>query len=175
MTHEQAERPEAERGPSEIRGAIALERGNEAAPVPEAEYVSYLGFLVGSYMYGLPIQQLRAVARLDRLRRVPGAPPSVAGLVNLRGEIICALDTRTILGLAMPTLPEVPFLIVLRGLKDPIGLVVDSICDVYSIDPDQIQPSPATWPPERTAFLTGTVQVAAGVMGLLELDRVVGS
>ena len=175
MTHEGAERPEAERGLGEMPEAIERVRGEETAPVPEPQYVSYLGFLVGSYVYGLPIQQLRAVARLDRLRRVPGAPPGVAGLVNLRGEIICALDTRTILGLGMPTLPDVPFLIVLRGFKDPTGLVVDSICDVYSIDPDQIQPSPATWPPERTAFLTGTVQVAAGVMGLLELDRVIGS
>jgi diguanylate cyclase (GGDEF)-like protein len=45
-------------------GAPALERGTEAAPVPEPEYASYLGFFVGSYVYGLPIQQLRAVARV---------------------------------------------------------------------------------------------------------------
>ena len=171
MTHEGADHPGAGPGLGEIREVIELERGTEAAPVPEPEYVSYLGFFVGSYVYGLPIQQLRAVARVDRLRRVPGAPPSVAGLVNLRGEIICALDTRAVLRLAMPTPADVPFLVVRRGFKDPLGLVVDSITDVYSIDPDRIQPTPATWPPERTAFLSGTVQVAAGLMGLLDLDR----
>jgi purine-binding chemotaxis protein CheW len=171
MTHQGADHPGAGPGLGEIREVVELERGTEAAPVPEPEYVSYLGFFVGSYVYGLPIQQLRAVARVDRLRHVPGAPPSVAGLVNLRGEIICALDTRAVLRLAMPTPADVPFLVVLRGFKDPLGLVVDSITDVYSIDPDQIQPTPAIWPPERTAFLSGTVQVAAGLMGLLDLDR----
>lgn len=172
MTHEGADHPGGEPGLSDRREAVEPARGTEATPVPEPEYVSYLGFFVGSYVYGLPIQQLRAVARVDRLRRVPGAPPSVAGLVNLRGEIICALDTRAVLGLATPTPADVPFLVVLRGFKDPLGLVVDSITDVYSIDPDQIQPTPAIWPPERTAFLSGTVQVAAGLMGLLDLDRV---
>lgn len=174
MTQERAERPGVETALGEVLEAIGLEPGTETASVPEPEHVSYLGFFVGSYVYGLPIQQLRAVARVDRLRRVPGAPSTVAGLVNIRGEIICALDTRTVLGLATPTPADVPFLVVLRSFKDPLGLVVDSIADVYAIDPDQIQPTPANWPPERTAFLTGTVEVAAGLMGILNLDRVMG-
>jgi purine-binding chemotaxis protein CheW len=174
MTHEEAGDPGAVPGLGDRREAIELERGSQAAAAPEPEYASYLGFFVGSYVYGLPIRQLRGVARLDRLRRVPGAPPSVAGLVNLRGEIICALDTRAVLRLAMPTPADVPFLVVLRGFKDPLGIVVDSITDVYAIDPDHIRPTPANWPVERTAFLTGTVQVPAGLMGLLDLDRVMG-
>ena len=47
----------------------------------------------------VPFEQFREVAHVSHLRRVPGAPAGVAGLVNLRGEILCALDVRAILGL----------------------------------------------------------------------------
>ena len=55
----------------------------------------------------LPLEQLREVARVSQLRRVPGAPAGVAGLVNLRGEILCALDVRAILGLPPQALDRV--------------------------------------------------------------------
>jgi purine-binding chemotaxis protein CheW len=134
----------------------------------------YLGFRVGSYMYGLPLPSLREVATLGSVRKIQGMPPTVAGLVNVRGEIICALDAREVLGLARPTLPDNRFLVVLRRLQNPIGLIVDSISDIYTIDPEQIQPLPGTWPASRAAFLAGMTGVPAGPMGLLVLERVVG-
>ena len=112
-------------------------------------------------------------------RTSPGAycqrfdTPGVAGLVNLRGEIICALDARTILGLTAQAPADSAILVALRGFADPLGLVVDSIADIYSIDPGQIEPPPATWPAERAACFVGTARVPEGLMGLLDLDRVV--
>lgn len=175
MTHDDAERPAQELGLDDILEAIERENESEAAPPAELERVPYLGFFLGPEIYGLPLGQLREVAQLTRVRRIPGAPASVAGLVNLRGEIICALDARAILGLAMPTPPDAAFLLVLRGVEDPLGLVVDSIANIYSIDPGQIEPPPSTWPPERAAFFVGTARVSEGLMGLLEVNRVVST
>jgi purine-binding chemotaxis protein CheW len=153
-----------------------LEGGEEAfdaLPVVEAERVPYLGFVLGGDVYGLPLQQLREVCRLTRLRRIPGAPSRVAGLVNLRGEIICALNARAILGVAAPAPAAPAFFVALRGFPDPIGLVVDDIADIYSIDPGQIEPPPSNWPAERSAFFVGTAQVREGLMALLDLQRLV--
>jgi purine-binding chemotaxis protein CheW len=145
-----------------------------ASPSDDAtdDRVPYLGFFLGSYVYGLPVAELRGVTRLDQLRRVPGAPASVAGLVNLRGELVCALDTCAILGLNSSVPVRSSFLVVLRGPGDPIGLVVDAITDVYAIDPGQVTATPAGWPSTRTSFLKGAVPVPAGTMGLLDLERV---
>jgi purine-binding chemotaxis protein CheW len=99
----------------------------------------------------------------------------VAGLVNLRGEIVCALETRAILGMAPRTAQDTPFLVVLKGFKDPVALVVDSIADIYGVDPARVEPPQESWPAEETALLAGTIDVAAGTMGLLELDRVMQS
>ena len=142
-------------------------------PRPEPERVAYLGFYLGSEIYGLPLHQLREVARVAHLRRVPGAPPGVAGLVNVRGEIVCAIDVRAILGLAADPSAEASFLVALRGFADPIGLVVDSIADIYSVSGDDIEPLPAEWPAVRVTCCVGAARVPVGLMGLLDLAQVV--
>ena len=158
--------------PDAILAAIEQQHDSEAEPREEQERVSYLGFYLGAEVYGLPLEQLREVARVSHLRRVPGAPAGVAGLVNLRGEILCALDVREILGLPAHASSESPFLVALRGFGDPLGLIVDSIADIYAVSPSEIEAPPATWPAERAACFIGTARVAAGLMGLLDLARV---
>ena len=149
-----------------------LERPNEEALQPEQERVSYLGFYLGSEVYGLPVDRLREVARVAKVRRLPGAPAGVAGLVNVRGEILCALNMRAILGLPQESRTGPTFLVALRGFGYPIGLVVDSIADIFSLTSDDILPLPADWPSERAVCFVGAAQVSAGFMGLLDLDRI---
>jgi purine-binding chemotaxis protein CheW len=158
--------------PEAILAAMQQQHDRNAEPREEQERVSYLGFYLGSEVYGLPLEQLREVSRVSHLRRVPGAPAGVAGLVNLRGEILCALDVRAILGLPAHASTESPFLVALRGFSDPLGLIVDSIADIYSVSPNDIEAPPATWPAERAACFIGTARVAGGLMGLLDLARV---
>jgi purine-binding chemotaxis protein CheW len=143
----------------------------EADDAPVVEHVAYLGFIVGHEMYGVPLEQLREVARLKRLRRIPGAPLHVAGLMNLRGEIVCALDTRAILALPDAPLPGGGYLIALRGFPDPLGLVVDSIADVYGIDPAAIEPTPGDWPAARAALCVGIARRGQDSIALLDVHR----
>jgi purine-binding chemotaxis protein CheW len=158
--------------PDAIIAAIEQQRESESELQPEQERVSYLGFYLGNEVYGLPLDQLREVAHVTHLRRVPGAPAGVAGLVNLRGEILCALDVRAILGLPAQASSQAAFIVALRGFADPLGLIVDSIADIYSVASSDIDAPPATWPADRAACFTGTVRVPAGLMGLLDLQRV---
>ena len=152
-------------------GSDPVEAAEEALAEPER--VSYLGFCLGEEIYGLPLEQLREVARVAHLRRVPGAPAGVAGLVNLRGEILCALDARAILGLTALPPAEAPFLIALRRAGDPLGLVVDSIADIYAVAADDIEPAPAGWSEERSACCTGAARITSGLMGLIDVTRLV--
>ena len=157
--------------PEAILAAIEQQRDTGAEPREEQERVSYLAFYLGNEVYGLPLERLREVARVTHLRRVPGAPTGVAGLVNLRGEILCALDVRGILGLPAQSSSESPFIVALRGFDDPLGLIVDSIADIYAVSPGDIEAPPATWSAERAACFIGTARVTAGLMGLLDLER----
>jgi purine-binding chemotaxis protein CheW len=158
--------------PEAILAAIEQQRDQSGEPRLEQDRVSYLAFYLDAEVYGLPLEQLREVARAGHVRRVPGAPAGVAGLVNLRGEILCALDVRAILGLPPTRSTEQPFLVALRGFADPLGLIVDSIADIYPVAPGDIDAPPATWPADRAACFIGTTRVSAGLMGLLDLARV---
>ena len=173
MVEDEAPPPATASVPDAVLETIEDQEDAGATPVPPRERQPYLGFYVGEDVYGLPLRQLREVARLTRLRHVPGAPAGVAGLVNLRGEIVCALDVRAILGLAAQAPADSAFLVALRDFDDPVGLIVDSIADIYSIDPEEIEPPPTAWPPERRACFVGTIRVPEGMMGLLDVNRVV--
>jgi purine-binding chemotaxis protein CheW len=158
--------------PEAILVAIEKQHQSDAEERLEQERVSYLGFYLGHEVCGVPLEQLREVARVAHVRRVPGAPEGVAGLVNLRGEILCALDVRAILRLPPQRTSDSPFLIALRGFGDPLGLIVDGIADIYAVAPDDIEPPPPAWPAERAACFLGTVRVPPGLMGLIDLARV---
>jgi len=173
MADDEAQPPAPESVPDAVLETIEHPEEADAPPAPPRERLPYLGFYVGQEVYGLPLGQLREVARLTRLRHIPGAPAGVAGLVNLRGEIVCALDVRAILGLSAQAPADSAFLVALRDFDDPVGLIVDSIADIYSIDPEEIEPTPTTWSPERRACFVGTIRVPEGMMGLLDVHRVV--
>jgi purine-binding chemotaxis protein CheW len=158
--------------PESILNAIERQRDRDADAPPEQDRVPYLGFYLAGEVYGLPLDRLREVARVAHVRRVPGAPAGVAGLVNLRGEVLCALDIRAILGLPPQASTEPPFLVALRGFDDPLGLIVDSIADIYSVAPGEVEAPPATWSAERAACFLGTARVPVGLMGLIDLAQV---
>lgn len=150
------------------------ESGPVTAPVQAAVAgVPYLSFSVGAELYGLPLTRLREVARLTRIRRIPGAAAHVAGLVNLRGEIIWALESHAILGLKPAVGASSRHLMALHGFSFPVGLVVDAVSDIFSVSPDAVDEVPHSWRTERAACVVGTWRVGRLVAGLLDLDRVV--
>lgn len=138
---------------------------------PEGE--PHLGVMVGTELYGLPLRRLQEVCRLTGMRRVPGSAPHVAGLVSLRGEIICALDARAILGLPERSSPGPRFVVALRDFDYPIGLVVDWVADIFHIDLAAVQAPPPEWRRERRACVSGTASVPPGSIGLLDVDALV--
>ena len=117
--------------PDAIIAAIEQQRDTAAEPQAEQERVSYLGFYLGDEVYGLPLEQLREVAHVGHLRRVPGAPAGVAGLVNLRGEILCALDVRAILGFPPKASSDTPFIVAL-GPRCITGLLSNMTSTCFS-------------------------------------------
>jgi purine-binding chemotaxis protein CheW len=145
----------------------------DAPETPRTETVPYLGFVVGSELYGLPLSRLREVARLTRLKRIPGTPSRLAGVINVRGELVCALDAHVILDRPAYDRGEAGYLIVLRGFDYPVGLTVDTIADIFPIDTTTVDPPPAAWPDLRRACVLGTTSVRLGFIALLEVDRLV--
>ncbi|MEA2698616.1 MAG: purine-binding chemotaxis protein CheW, partial [Myxococcales bacterium] len=99
-------------------------------------------FTVGPYWFGVSVDRVQEVVRNQPITRVPLAAPAVRGLMNLRGQIVMAIDLRRCLGLSATdggdgadTDAPPPMNVILRGPDGPTSLLVDSIGDVREADP----------------------------------------
>ena len=124
-------------------------------------------FVVDGQLFGVDVAHVQEVIRPQPLTKVPLAPSSVLGLMNLRGQVVTVLDLRARLelpaydGAAAAT-------IVCRSGDDVIGLLVDAVGDVVDATSEQFDPPPETLPPARRRVVRGTYQLPDRL--LLELD-----
>lgn len=99
-----------------------------------------LVFRVGADYYGLPVENVREVERVDRLTPVPGAPAFVRGLINLRGEILPLVDMRLLLGREGGETPASARLIVAQAHPEeaPLALMVEELNGLAPVDEAQV-------------------------------------
>ncbi|HEY0559574.1 MAG: cheW 3 [Mycobacterium sp.] len=107
----------------------------------------YCTFELDQHVFGIPVGDVQEVLASQRVRRVPGATSEVAGLLNLRGEIVTRLDLRPRLQLAATSTSEAPRLdMVVRTADGPVSLVVDAVGDVLSLGVEDLDEVPDTVP-----------------------------
>jgi purine-binding chemotaxis protein CheW len=95
-----------------------------------------VNFTIDDVNYGVPVEQVREVRDMQIVTPVPGSPPFVEGVTNLRGQIITVMDLRKRLGLAEKSKTNEKIIIIDLG-KHAIGVVVDSVTEVSTIrEPD---------------------------------------
>ena len=118
-------------------------------------------FYLDDALYALDAAKVVEILRHQPLRAVALAAPEVSGLINLRGQIVVAIDLRRVLGLA-PRAPEFPSMNVLAKLDDStVSLLVDRIGDVVEVDPAQLLPAPENLAASLRPFVVGTYPLDA--------------
>lgn len=104
----------------------------------------YLTFELASEGYGLEICYVTEIIGIQPVIVVPGMPPHVIGVLNLRGKVIPIIDVRLRFALARREYDERTCIIVVNVNDYSVGLVVDKVSEVVTIDSHQIEPPPAT-------------------------------
>lgn len=131
---------------------------------------------VGDHLFGIPIGRVHDVFRVGQLTPVPLAPPAIAGLLNLRGRIVTAIDLRMRLGLDAQPIQEGALAIGIEAAPDSFGLLVDRIGDIVELDPDSFDDNPIHLDPawrELSAGvhrLEGKLLILVDVTALLDID-----
>lgn len=101
---------------------------------------TYLTFLVGESEYAVGVASVTEIVRLQKTFAVPDVPPSVRGVINLRGKVIPLIDVRSRFGLPEAAYNDRTVVVVLEADNSSTGLVVDGVSEVTEIQPDQIEP-----------------------------------
>ncbi len=101
-------------------------------------------FHVGKYLFGVDVALVQEVVRLQQITPVPLAPPEIAGLINLRGEVLTAIDLRARLGLPPAKGDREPVNVVVRVDDEPVSLLVDEIGGVLEVSQVPFEQTPST-------------------------------
>jgi purine-binding chemotaxis protein CheW len=101
-------------------------------------------FFLDDLYFGVEVERVQEVIRYQEMTRVPLASRMIAGLINLRGQIVTAIDLRQRLGLSDRRGPRQPMNVIVREVESVVSLLVDEIGDVIAVDPCAFENPPET-------------------------------
>ncbi len=134
----------------------------------------YLMFLLDGEEYGLDILKVREIIGVMDITKVPQTQEFVEGVINLRGKVIPVIDLRRKFGLVPVEYNEKTCTIVLDvGIL--MGIIVDTVQEVYSIPASDIEPSPKLGSAVDISFILGMGKVKDEVKILLDIEKVLNS
>ena len=138
-----------------------------------AEEKQFCTFFLDGLFFGVGVQKVQEVIRFQEMTRVPQAPPVVGGLINLRGQIVTALDLRRRLGLREREAGQRPMNVVVRTDDGVVSLLVDEIGDVVEVDQESFEPPPETLRGVARELVLGVYKLKDRLLLLLDTERVV--
>ena len=134
--------------------------------------VEYVTATVGGQLFGLPISRVQDVFAPDRLTRVPLAPPEIAGLLNLRGRIVTAIDMRRRLGLEAFAADAPRMAIGVEYKGESYGLLIDVIGEVLKLSESGREDNPVNLDPGLARVSAGVHRLEGKLLVVLDVDRV---
>jgi purine-binding chemotaxis protein CheW len=145
----------------------------------ETQAPQYLSFTIAGTDYGLPILTVKEILQHEEPTRVPGAPPSIRGVVNVRGSVVPVLDLAVKFGKGEIVATKRTCILVvetkLGGEQLTLGILADAVSEVLDLPPQAIEPPPAFGTGVRLDYLTGMGKVGKSFVLLLDVDRVVSA
>ena len=132
-------------------------------------------FWLDGDLFGVEVEHVQEVLRSQSITRVPLAPPAVAGLINLRGQVVTAIELRERLGRGPRAEGEEPVVIVVRLHGEAVSLLVDSIADVVDVDVRDFEAPPDTLDGAGRDLILGAYKLAGQLLLALDVNRAVGT
>ncbi len=144
------------------------------APAPADRPTPYLAFALAGEDYALPALRVREIIEYEPVTPLPGAPPAVRGVLNLRGSVVPVVDLAVAFGLA-PTVVGASTCVVVAELDAggeiwPLGLMTDAVHRVVELGPGDIEPPPAFGLGARLDYLRGMGKIHGQKKFLMMID-----
>ena len=129
-------------------------------------------FFLDDLFVGIDVREVQEVLRYQEMTSVPLGPPKVSGLINLRGEIVTAVDLRYCFGLESRKENELPMNVVIFGKNEAVSLLVDRIGDIFTIGDETFDVLPATLKGSIRKLTKGVYKLDGQLLLLLDTEQV---
>ena len=131
----------------------------------------FSSFFVDDFLFGIAVEKVQEVATCANMTPVPLAPLKVSGLINLRGQIVTAIDLRRCLGLSDRPSGQVPVNVILRTDDGYASLLVDRVGEIVEVDEDSFERPPETLRGPSRKLIRGAYKLNEQLMHVLDLER----
>jgi purine-binding chemotaxis protein CheW len=132
----------------------------------------YVTMTVAGQIFGLPIERVQDVFKLTGMTRVPLAGPEIAGVLNLRGRIVTAIDMRRRLDLQAREDGGTPMAIGVEAGGESFGLLVDSVSEVLKLPDSEREPNPINLDRKLARVSAGVFRLDGQLLVVLDVGRV---
>src|SRR5437588_991290 len=138
-----------------------------------ADERQFCTFWVDGQYFGLDVLEVQEIVRYQEMTRVPLAPPMVRGLINLRGQIVTAIDLRRRLELKDRPADQLPVNVVVDTNDGAVSLLVDEIGDVLQVPEKAFERPPETLRGPARDLIRGAYKLADRLLLILDTERTV--
>ena len=135
------------------------------------EVLQWVTFQLEEETYGINVMQVREVLRYTEIAPVPGAPDYVLGIINLRGNVMTVIDTRSRFGLMEGEITDNTRIIVIESEHQVIGILVDSVAEVVYLRSSEIDTTPSVGTDESAKFIQGVSNRDGKLLILVDLNK----
>ena len=140
----------------------------------QTETKQYIVVQIGSEKYGIDIRYVDNIVRMQKITRVPKAQVYFKGIINLRGEIVPVMSIRTKMGLDEDVITNASRIIILKlEEKGSLGVIVDQVCGVVTLSPDQIETNNINSSHIKDSFINGIGKNGDQLISLFEINSIV--
>lgn len=148
------------------------ERRNTNDAVDKNDQVlQWVTFKLEAETYGINVMQVQEVLRYTEIAPVPGAPSYVLGIINLRGNVVTVIDTRSRFGLQSAEVTDNTRIVIIEAEKQVIGILVDSVAEVVYLRASEIDVAPNVGNDESAKFIQGVSNRDGELLILVDLNK----
>ncbi|MDD3367733.1 MAG: chemotaxis protein CheW [Lachnospiraceae bacterium] len=133
----------------------------------------YIVIKIGEEQYGIDIEFIDNIVRMQHITRVPKVPSYIKGVINLRGEVLPVLSLRLKMDLPEDEITKNSRIIILKMEQlGMVGFIVDEVKEVVTLGTDQIEKISHGNKEEKTYYISAVGQYEGGLISLLDLNVV---
>jgi len=140
----------------------------EAAGDPVMQLVT---FRLADETYGINVMHVQEVLRITEIAPVPGAPNYVLGIINLRGNVVTVIDTRSRFGLPGVETDDSSRIVIIEADKQVVGILVDSVAEVVELNQSEIDSAPNVGNEESSRYIQGVANREDNLLIVVDLNK----
>ncbi len=133
--------------------------------------IQLVTFQLKDETYGINVMQVQEVLRVTEIAPVPGAPQYVLGIINLRGNVVTVIDTRSRFGLASTEVDDASRIVIIESEEQVVGILVDSVAEVVELRHSEIDAAPNIGSEESARYIQGVASRDDDLLIVVDLNK----